>query len=235
MLVLAAATSLPLLFSSFIWLSFCPRRSVLSSIFPFTSIFLEDVAETVLSSCSIRQQWVPRHSFPLLSDAAVELARRGALLVPSAVPCSLFPIYSSFFSHWRPTVSSILRHAGSLDFHWGTCARWSRSPCLFSPSLQRTQPTVELLSLQDWQNRDFFMQRLRTPLISFCTLQLRTLWRLSVSLRPLVQVLGSCPGSGAPWSFAMPPSLERARVATTTNAETMALTIGSRIWKSIFG
>ena len=31
-----------------------------------------------------------------------------------------------------------------------------------------------------------------------------TLWRLSVSLRPLVQALGSCPPSEAPWSSAMP-------------------------------
>ena len=37
-------------------------------------------------------------------------------------------------------------------------------------------------------------------------------WRLSVSLRPLVHTLGSCPASGAPWSPAMPPSLGRGRV-----------------------
>ena len=36
-----------------------------------------------------------------------------------------------------------------------------------------------------------------------------TLWRLSISLRPLVQTLGSCSASGAPWSSAMPPSLGR--------------------------
>ena len=34
----------------------------------------------------------------------------------------------------------------------------------------------------------------------------------SVSLRPLVQTLGSFPASGAPWSSAMPPSLGRGRV-----------------------
>ena len=39
-----------------------------------------------------------------------------------------------------------------------------------------------------------------------------TFWRLSVSLRPLVQTLGSCPASGAPWSSAMSPSLGRGRV-----------------------
>ena len=38
------------------------------------------------------------------------------------------------------------------------------------------------------------------------------LWRLSVSLRPLVQALGSCPDCGALWSSAMPPSLGRGQV-----------------------
>ena len=44
------------------------------------------------------------------NDAADELARQGALLVPSAIPCGLSPpisrIHSSFFSDWRRTVSS---------------------------------------------------------------------------------------------------------------------------------
>ena len=44
------------------------------------------------------------------NDAADELARRGALLAPSAIPCSLSPlisrIHSRLFSDWRRTVSS---------------------------------------------------------------------------------------------------------------------------------
>ena len=40
----------------------------------------------------------------------------------------------------------------------------------------------------------------------------RSLFGDSVSLRPLVQALGSCPASGAPWSSAMPPSLGRGRI-----------------------
>ena len=48
------------------------------------------------------------------NDTADELARRRALLVPPAIPCSLSPfisrIHSSLFSDWRRTVSSKFFH-----------------------------------------------------------------------------------------------------------------------------
>ena len=61
-------------------------------------------------SCSIRLQWVPGHLFLPGNDAADELARRGVLLAPPAIPCSLSPlishIHSRLISNWRSTVSS---------------------------------------------------------------------------------------------------------------------------------
>ena len=57
-----------------------------------------------------------------------------------------------------------------------------------------------------------------------------TLWRFSVSLRPLVQTLGSCPASGALWSPAMPPSLGRGWVTNNNNnTKTLAAPINSRL------
>ena len=63
-----------------------------------------------LSSCFIRLQWIPGHSFLPGKDTADELARRGALLAPSAISCSLSPlifrIHFCLFWVWRRTVSS---------------------------------------------------------------------------------------------------------------------------------
>ena len=77
-------------------------RSVLSSIFPFTSISLADLIGTSsFSSCSVRLQWVPAHSFLPGKDVADKLAGRGALLVPSAILVAsllLFVVFILVFS-----------------------------------------------------------------------------------------------------------------------------------------
>ena len=81
--------------------------------------------------------------------------------------------------------------------------------------------------------------RPRTPLISFCTVQLRTLCAahslgLSVSLRPQVQALGCCPASGAPWSSATPRSLERGRGSNKNNMKEVTLWLLTPLITKIF-
>ena len=90
-------------------------RSVLATLFSPPSFLLSQTLwqiwqELSSLSCSIRPQWDPGHSFLPGNDAADELVRRGALLAPSGISCSLSPLISRIdsrlISDWRRTVSS---------------------------------------------------------------------------------------------------------------------------------
>ena len=147
--------------------------------------------------------------------------------MPSRIPCSLssYPSYPLF--SWTRGVPA---HLNSSTHRFPRCPLRNLCSlvtllCPHSSPLQRTQPSVKLLSLWDWQNREYFLLRLLTlvpghlsshsALFSY-GLFARSLFGDSVSLRSLVQALESCPTSGAPWFSAMPPSLGRDRVTTTT-------------------
>ena len=101
-------------FSSLLLLS--DSRSVLATLSSPQSFLLSQTLWQIwqelssLSSYTIRLQWVPGHLFLLGNDVADELARRGVLLAPSTISCSLSPlichIHSCLFSDWRHTILS---------------------------------------------------------------------------------------------------------------------------------
>ena len=103
-------------------------------------------------SCSIRLQWVRGHSFLPGNDSADELARRGALLVPSAIPCCLSFLISRIHSSFSRT-EGVRSHLNFLTHRFprfpprNLCSLSSCSRCSLSFSLQQTQLSVKLLFL----------------------------------------------------------------------------------------
>ena len=183
--------------------------------------------------CSIKLQWVPGHSFLPRNDAADELTRQEALSLPSGSPCSLSPlisrIHSSLFSDWRRTVSSKFFAHGFPRFRpRNLCSIVTRVVCSLVFAATAIAFCWALISIGLVESSIFPAApadtRPRTPLISFCTVQLRTLCAAR-SLATLYLFTTSGPG---PWElssfwgymiFHHAHTVERSRATTTITAK----------------
>ena len=159
----------------------------------------------------------PRTLVSLGNDAADELARRGALIAPSAIPCSLFPltscIHSRLILEWRRTVSSkffdtqvpsisteelvLPRHARCVLSR----LRCNGHSLLLGSYLSRIgrieNPSCSACGHPSQDISHLILHCPATDCLRRCLFGSSLSLSLSVSLRPLVQTLGSCPASGA--------------------------------------
>ena len=151
---------------------------------------------------------------------ADELARWGALLAPSAIPCSLFPlisrIHSCLLSDWRRTVSSKFFDKQVPSISTVELVLPRHAHCVLS----RLRCNGHSLLLGSYLSR---IRRIENPscspvdtshLIRHCPATdsfPRSLFGNSG------KTLESCSASEDPWSLAMPPSLGRGRVTNNNN------------------
>ena len=165
-------------------------RSVLATLSSPPSLLLSQTLWQIyqelssLSSWSIRLQWVPGHWFLPENDAADEMARRRALLAPSAISCSLSPlisrIHSCLFSDWRHTVSSKYFDTQVPSISTEDLVLPCYARCVFS----RLRCCGHSLFLGTYLSRIGIIENpscsacghsSQDTSISFCTVQLRTL------------------------------------------------------------
>ena len=142
-------------------------------------------------------------------------ARRGALIAPSAIPCSLFPLIFRIHLSLFFQTGVLPRHSRCVP----PCLRCNQHSLLLSFCLFRIS-RIENLSCSacGHSSQDTSHLILHCPATDYLP---RSLFgdSLSLSLQSPVQALGSCPASGAPCSSAMPTSLGMGRITTTTNVK----------------
>ena len=146
----------------------------------------------------------PGHSFLPGNDAADELARRGALLVPSAIPCSLSPlislIHSRLFLDWRRTVSSKFFDTQVPSISTEKLALPSHARCVlsrlrgngYSPLLSSYLSRIGRIE-NSFCSACGHSPQDTTYLILHCPAT--DSWRRSLFGDSLVHTLGSCPAS----------------------------------------
>ena len=145
------------------------------------------------------------------------------------ISCSLSSLISTlvFFSDWRRTVSSkffdtqvpsisteelVLPHHARCVLSLLCCNGHSLLLGSYLCRIGRIENSS--CSACGHSSRDISHLILHCPATDSALL---TLWRLSVSVRPLVQNMESFSTSGVPWSSAMPPTPGRGRLTNNNN------------------